>query len=283
MELTLLITVELSAMESKKSLRTKGLQQQKDILSTPKKVGAPLGIAPANKSESHRPDLVGLQYGSVKIYDPQVFWLGARHRRFIHVLCECVTCGYRNLISLQNLQTGKTKGCRSCNQPEPVYPMWLYNRVQAMRARCCSKSNEQYAAYGGKGVEFRFSGVKQGTVWIMDNLGLPDFSSTIDRSRIQLDRIDPYGHYEPANLRWLSVELNQQNKRGNQCVARTHKFRINHPEIRYADSTLKRFFWAGMTEEQIIERYKQPSIKPKGKYGTYSMPDSTIASLVRDS
>ena len=161
--------------------------------------------------------------------------------------------------------------------------MWLYNRAQAMKSRCDSKSNNHYPVYGGRGIEFRFSGVKEATLWIMQNLGLPEFKTVAERSRIQLDRINPNGHYEPGNLRWISVELNQQNKRGNQCVARTHKFRMDHPEIRYSDSTLKRFFWAGMTEESIIERYKQPSIKPKGKYGTYSTPDGTIASLVRDS
>lgn len=269
-------------MESKKQSLTKVLQQPQDTSSTLPKVGAPLGTAPANKSESHRPDLVGVQYGSVKIYDPQVFWLGARQRRFMHVLCECVTCGYRNLISLSNLQNGKTKGCRACNQPDISYPMWLYNRVQSMKARCDNPSHNHYTAYGGKGVEFRFSGVKEATLWIMQSLGLPEFVTVAQRSRIQLDRIDPHGHYEAGNLRWLSVELNQQNKRGNQSVARTHKFRLDHPEIRYSDSTLKRFFWAGMTEAQIIERYHKPSIKPKGKFGTYLTPDPTIASLVRD-
>ena len=39
----------------------------------------------------------------------------------------------------------------------------------------------------------------------------------------------------------------------------------------------------GMTDDQIIERYHKPSLKPKGKYGTYSTPDPTIASLVKDS
>ena len=270
-------------METKTSLHIKDSQQQLDTLSTPLKVGAPLGSAPPNKSESRRPDLVGKQYGSVKIYDPQVFWLGAKQRRFIHVLCECMTCGYRNLISLSNLQNGKTKGCRACNQPDISYPMWLYNRAQAMKARCDSPSHNHYSAYGGKGVEFRFSGVKEAALWIMQSLGLPKFSTVAERSRIQLDRIDPDGHYEPGNLRWLSVELNQQNKRGNQAVARTHKFRLEHPEIRYSDNTLKRFFWAGMTEDQIIQRFYQPSMKPKGKYGTYSTPDPTIALLVRGS
>jgi hypothetical protein len=61
-----------------------------------------------------------------------------------------------------------------------------------------------------------------------------------------------------------------------------HKFRIDFPDIRYSDSTLRGLFWAGMTAEQIVERYNRPSAKPKGKYGTYSTPDPTIASLVRD-
>lgn len=269
-------------MEFKKSSRTKGLRRPQDISSTLPKVGAPLGTAPPNKSESHRPDLVGLLFGSVKIIDQRVFWLGARHQMHIHVLCECVMCGYRNVINLQSLKTGKSKGCKSCNRPAPVYPMWLYNRVQSMKARCEAKSHPNYQTYGGRGIKFKFSGVKHATIWIMENLGLPEFKTVSERSRIQLDRIDPNGHYEPGNLRWLSVELNQQNKRGNQSVARMHKFRIEHPEILYSDSTLKRFFWAGMTADQIVERYKKPSLKPKGKYGTYSMPDHTIASLVRD-
>jgi hypothetical protein len=161
--------------------------------------------------------------------------------------------------------------------------MWLYNRVQGMRARCMSPSNSQYSAYGGRGIRFGFNGVKDGTLWIMHNLGIPEFSSKEERSHIQIDRINPDGHYEPGNLRWISVNLNQYNKRGNQALARMHKFKMQYPEVRYADSTLKRLFWAGMTDLQIIERYNQPSMKPKGKYGTYSTPDPIIASLVRDS
>lgn len=270
-------------MESKKSSPIKVLQRPEDTLSTLLKVGAPLGTVPKNKSESHRPDLVSIQYGSVKIISPEVWWLGPKSHRVIHVLCECVTCGYRSVISLSNLQKGKTKGCRDCNQPSPEYPMWLYNRVQAIRARCLAQSHPNYSAYGGRGIQFRFSGVKEATLWIMQSLGVPEFSSVQQRSRIQLDRINPDGHYEPGNLRWISVNLNQHNKRGNQAVARTHKFRLEHPEIRYSDSTLKKMFWSGMTDTQIIEKFHRPSSKPKGKYGTYLMLDPTIASLVRDS
>lgn len=256
---------------------TKDSEQLPAISSTRKRVGAPLGSVPANRSPSLRPELVGRQFGRVKIISPQVLWLGLKHRRFIHVVCECVTCGYRAVISLHNLENGKTHGCRNCGQPPKSYPQWLYARVQAMRARCRNPTDNRYHQYGGRGIEFRFSGVKAGTLWIMENLGCPK-----QDPYLQLDRIDPYGHYEPGNIRWLSVEHNQLNKRGSQATARMHKFRLEHPEIMYADSTLQRLFWSGLTPAQIIERYNKPSAKPRGKYGTYSTPDPIIASLVRD-
>lgn len=264
-------------MASKTPSPTKDSPLHPDTLSTRRRAGAPLGNVPANKSPSHRPDLVGKRFGSVRIISPDVLWLGAKSRRFVHVVCECENCGNRSVISLSNLEGGRTKGCRPCNQPAPEYPQWLYARVQAMRARCRNPKDSRYPTYGARGVEFRFEGVKAGTLWIMANLGIP-----ANPEWMQLDRIDPEWHYEPGNIRWLTVTHNQLNKRGNQAVARMHKFRMEHPEIRYSDSTLKRLFWSGMTEEQIIERFHQPSAKPKGRYGTFSTPDPAIASLVRD-
>ena len=264
-------------MESKKSSPIEGSQQPQGTSSTRRRGGAPLGTAPVNKSPSHRPELVGKRFGSVTIISPDLLWLGQRHRRWIHVLCECVKCGYRSVISLSNLEGGRTAGCRTCNQPAPAYPMWLYARVQAMRARCRNPKDANYPRYGALGVEFRFEGVKAGTLWIMENIGIPD-----NPEDMQLDREDPTGHYESGNIRWLTAAHNQLNKRGNQAVARMHKLRLEHPEILYSDSTLKRLFWSGMTDAEIIERFHKPSAKPKGKYGTYSIADPKIASLVRD-
>lgn len=145
-----------------------------------------------------------------------------------------------------------------------------------MRARCRNPGDARFPNYGALGVEFRFQGVKDGTLWIMMNLGIPENYEDMD-----IDRINPAGNYEPGNLRWLPRPHNQLNKRGNQAVAKVHKFRLEHPDIRYSDSTLKGFFWAGMTFEEVVERFRRPSHKPKGKYGTFSTPDPTIASLVR--
>lgn len=254
----------------------KGSQRLRGISSTRWTAGAPLGIAPANKSPSQRPDLVGVRFGSVKIISPEVLWLGAPQRRFIHVVCECETCRYRSLVSLSNLQTGRTKGCRTCNQPAAAYPSWLYARVQAQKHRCDNPNSAQYPAYGGRGIEFRFEGVKAGTLWIMENLGIPE-----DYKFKDLDRINPDGHYEPGNLRWLERRLNLVNRTGEQATAKMHWFRLRFPEVCYADHTMKQLITSGLTSEQLLERWRKSiSTKNKQKYGTYSMPDPAIASLV---
>jgi len=156
-------------------------------------------------------------------------------------------------------------------------PSWVVSRAQNMKTRCCDLSNPAYKNYGGRGIEFRFQSPRQCADWIMANIPPP-----AQDNNIQLDRIDNNGHYEPGNLRWSSKSLNCANTRRGGWVAKIHKFRMEHPEIRYADKTLRNLFTEGLMPEQVIERYYQKSIKPKGVYGTFLTPDPEIASLAKD-
>lgn len=99
---------------------------------------------------------------------------------------------------------------------------------------------------------------------------------------VQLDRIDNNSHYEPGNLRWTSKHANVCNTRRGGWMAMVHKFRTEHPEIRYADKTLRNLISMGFDSKAIIDRYYQKSDKPKGVYGTFSTPDPEIASLAKD-
>jgi hypothetical protein len=112
-------------------------------------------------------------------------------------------------------------------------------------------------------------------VWVMMNLGL--------RRDLQIDRINNSGHYEPENLRYATPQLNQSNTRKRRINVLFHRFRREHPEIRYADSTLHSKLGRGMTEQEIIAQFYEYSSKPKGVYGTFSTADPAIASLSRDS
>jgi len=214
----------------------------------------------------------------VQIVSEEVEHLGPVSERVLHVRCECVACGYRAIIALANLRRGRTKGCRACNQPTPLYPKWLWRRCAAARGRCLNPRDPGYRNYGGRGIEFRFGTPKEMALWVIDNLGLPE-----QPDNVQIDRIETNGHYEPGNLRWASPSLNSNNMRTSKYGPRMHAFRLRYPHVRYADATLRRLMWKGLSDEDIEARWHIPSWKPKGKYGIYATPDPEIASLVKGS
>src|SRR5438132_467225 len=128
-------TAELSVVESGQSFDTPVLPQPQITLSRQTKVGAPSLSVPKNRRPLLQPELVGQRFGSVAVISPEVIWLGTKERRHMHVLCECVGCGYRSIIAYSNLVGGRTRGCRACNQPRR-FPKWLYVRCQSMQTRC---------------------------------------------------------------------------------------------------------------------------------------------------
>lgn len=111
-------------------------------------------------------------------------------------------------------------------------------------------------------------------LWVTEHLG--------QHRELQIDRIDNNGHYEPGNLRWSNSSQNASHTRKRMRNALVHKFRQEHPEIRYADSTLPHLV-VKYTFEEIVERYHRKSHKPKGVYGTFSTADPFIASLSKGS
>ena len=252
------------------SSTTQDSAQLQSTSSKPKKVGAPLGTVPPNKSASSRPDLVGLQFGSVKVISEEMRWIGPKWKQRMHCLCKCTTCGRESWIGYAVLVKGVSKNCRPCNQPVR-FPKWLYARVNGMVQRCRNPKNHGFADYGGRGIEFRFASVSEGCLWIQSNLGL--------QRECQLDRINNDGHYEPGNLRWSTPRQNASHTRKRAIAPLFHQFRAEHPEVRYADSTLSHLLGLGLTFDQIVERWAKPSCKPKGKYGTFSTADPVIASL----
>jgi len=263
-------------VESDQSFDTPGLPQPQITPLKQQRVGALLGSVPKNRRPSSQPELVGQRYGSVMVISPDMLWLGQRERRFAHVLCECVTCGYRSVISLSNLRGGRTKGCRPCNQPRQV-PKWLQARAAAMKKRCTNPRDSRYVDYGGRGIEFRFDSPTTCGLWIVENLGLPENFRVME-----LDRIDNNGHYAPGNLRWATRQANLNNTRTSKWGPLMHKFRLLHPEVRYADASLRACLASGLSFAHIVDRWAMPSLKPKGKYGTCSTADPAIASLAKD-
>ena len=83
----------------------------------------------------------------------------------------------------------------------------LYNIWRGMKQRCYYPSHQSYKHYGGRGItvcdEWLSSFINFHT-WALAN-GYAD--------HLTLDRIDPDGNYCPSNCRWVTWEVQAQNKR----------------------------------------------------------------------
>jgi hypothetical protein len=99
---------------------------------------------------------------------------------------------------------------------------------------------------------------------------------------MEIDRSDNVKGYAPGNLRWSTKVQNRRHTSKTVNTAALHRFRLDYPDVRYADNTLKNLLSMGLTFDQIVERWARPSCKPKGVYGTCSIADPFIASLHRD-
>jgi hypothetical protein len=155
-----------------------------------------------------------------------------------------------------------------------IYPS-LAKRLSAAKQRCENPKSPGFKTYGAKGIAFQFPSVASAYVWILENIGPPPHE-------MELDRIDNSSGYRPGNLRWSSKMQNRRHTAKTTNAPALHKFRLQHPEVRYADNTLKNLLSMGLTFNQIVERWSRPSCKPKGVYGTYSIAAPEIALLAKD-
>jgi hypothetical protein len=81
-----------------------------------------------------------------------------------------------------------------------------YGSYHSMLKRCYNQKCSAYAYYGGRGV----------TVCDRWRLGFAAFLEDMGQrpEGLSLDRIDPYGNYEPSNCRWADKYVQAINKRG---------------------------------------------------------------------
>ena len=83
-----------------------------------------------------------------------------------------------------------------------IYRIWL-----AMRQRCSDPKREGFSLYGGRGIRVC-------ETW---NNSFTAFKAWADasgyRADLSIDRIDPDGHYEPSNCRWVTPAEQHANRR----------------------------------------------------------------------
>lgn len=130
-------------------------------------------------------------------------------------LCRC-ECGKEVVVRNAKLTTEHTQSCgcqrRITNTKHGHAKREIrggkskvYNSWRNMIARCKNPNHESYADYGGRGI----------TVCERWRNSFEDFLSDVgDRPKgLTLDRINNEGNYEPDNVKWATVEAQNQHRR----------------------------------------------------------------------
>lgn len=132
--------------------------------------------------------------------------------------CQCV-CGNRTEVRSYCLRKGITKSC-GCLRTEAIasvdntihgyYNTPTYHTWEGMKQRCLNPQATRYPAYGAVGV-------KVCDRWLEFSNFLEEMGQRPDNKT--LDRIDPYGNYEPSNCRWATRKEQQNNQRRHKVLA----------------------------------------------------------------
>lgn len=172
-------------------------------------------------------DLKGQKFGrltAIKVVPERSNGNGA----YWECLCDC---GKSVTVIASSLKRGNTRSCGCLHQEqlehidrsainhkkhgayakqkqvERLYSVW-----KGMKNRCYQKNNSAYKYYGGRGIKMCEEWKNDYATfrnWAMKN----GYNSNGSRGECTIDRIDNNGNYEPSNCRFVSMSVQNMNKR----------------------------------------------------------------------
>lgn len=141
--------------------------------------------------------------------------------KFTAFKCKC-DCG--SIVNVKSilLTTNKTKSCGCYRRDFGVINghkslkhghvgSKLYSVHSDMIARCERLTHHAYDNYGGRGI-------KVCTEWHDVSLFVGWANKNGYSDSLTLDRVDVNGNYEPSNCRWVTMKIQQNNRRNNHLV-----------------------------------------------------------------
>lgn len=164
--------------------------------------------------------LVGDRFGRLTVVERAENYISPQGQARKRWSCKC-DCGNMVTVLSGALVSGDTRSC-GCLQKEIAkttftkHGTWgsrLYKIWASMKSRCYNKKCTSYKWYGEKGVTICDE-------WLNDCGAFSNWAMANGyKDDLTIDRIDPYGNYEPSNCRWITLAEQQLNKRKKEkCI-----------------------------------------------------------------
>lgn len=131
------------------------------------------------------------------------------------------SCGNVKEVYIYNLTDGQSTNCGCLQNKKNKERMTthgesktkLYNVWSGMKRRCYNKNQKSYIDYGARGIRICDEWLNSFEVfrdWCNENGYI--------ESKVEIDRINVDGNYEPSNCRFISKKENARNKRNNTLI-----------------------------------------------------------------
>lgn len=173
------------------------------------------GCSPGWKGTNKRfKDLTGERYGRLTVK----YHSGKNKHSHNLWYCQC-DCGNYSVVTTADLSKGNTNSCGCLaneltverNTTHDMADTRLYRIYAHMKDRCLNPNDKNYINYGDRGIKItyewnEFEGFRD---WALNN-GYQE--------NLTIDRIDVNRDYEPSNCRWVTMKVQNNNKRNNLYV-----------------------------------------------------------------
>lgn len=166
-----------------------------------------------------RENLIGERFGKLTVIDYGKVLIKNGKRVRYYYKCQC-DCGNTKLVRSDALKLGqKSCGCIFSSNPtrykHGLSRTRLYKVFRDMKTRCYNRNSPDYKNYGGRGICIC-------SEWLDNYLSFKSwaekngYDEKAPKMQCTIDRIDVNGDYEPLNCRWVSIAIQNKNRRNNK-------------------------------------------------------------------
>lgn len=132
--------------------------------------------------------------------------------------CEC---GNEFQSAITKIKTFKVRWC-GCMKPNYRHGMShskIYSIWNSMIDRCYNSNSQMFSYYGGRGINVCHE-------WKGDFVSFYNYASKLHGYGVKgmtLDRVNTDGNYEPGNIRWANMRIQQINTRKQKNTSSKYK------------------------------------------------------------